>query len=78
MSEKITIELTDMAHGGEAVGRHEGRVVFVPAAIAGEKVRVELVQERGNFARARLVEVITPNGIDAFTPNLNPGNKKSG
>ncbi len=61
MSEKLTIELTDMAHGGEAVGRHEGRVIFVPAAIAGETVRVELVQKRSSFARARLVEVVTPS-----------------
>lgn len=68
MGKKITIELTDMAHGGEAVGRHEGRVVFVPGAIAGEKVRVELVQERGSFARARLVEVITPSPARVAPP----------
>lgn len=68
MSQKLTIELTDMAHGGEAVGRHEGRVVFVPGAIAGEKVRVELVQERGSFARARLAEIINPSPARVTPP----------
>lgn len=68
MGDKLTIELTDMAHGGEAVGRHEGRVIFVPAAIAGEQVRVELVQERGNFARARLVDIITPSPARVSPP----------
>ena len=38
-----------------------GRVVFVPYAIAGEEVVVEIVQEKKNFARGRLVEIITPS-----------------
>jgi 23S rRNA (uracil1939-C5)-methyltransferase len=66
--DQLTLELTDMAHGGEAIGRHEGRVVFVPYAIAGEKVRVEIVQDRGSFARARLMEVITPSTARANPP----------
>ena len=49
-----------MAQGGEAIGRDEtGRVVFVPYAIAGEEVVVEIVEEKKNYARARLVEIIT-------------------
>lgn len=38
-----------------------GRVVFVPYAIAGEEVVVEIVQEKKNFARGRLVEIVTPS-----------------
>lgn len=57
----ITLELTSMAHGGDAVGRHEGRVFFVPLGIPGETVRVELVEERGQYARARLVEIMEPS-----------------
>jgi len=30
-------------------------------AIAGEKVRVEIVEERPTFARARLLEVLEPS-----------------
>ena len=51
-----------MTAGGEAMGRDaSGRVVFVPYAIAGEEVVVEIVQEKKNFARGRLVEIITPS-----------------
>lgn len=51
-----------MAHGGEALGRDErGRVVFVPYAIAGEEVRVEIVEAKKEFARARLLEVLHPS-----------------
>ncbi len=49
-----------MAQGGEALGRDEnGRVVFVPYAIAGEEVRVEIVEAKKDYARARLVEIVT-------------------
>jgi len=51
-----------MAQGGEAIGRDvTGRVVFVPYAIAGEEVVVEIVEEKKNYARARLVEIVKPS-----------------
>lgn len=61
MAEQLTLSLTDMAHGGEAVGRREGKVVFVPYAIPGETVRVEVVRDKGRFARARLLDIVTPS-----------------
>ncbi len=49
-----------MAQGGEALGRDEnGRVVFVPYAIAGEEARVEIVEAKKDYVRARLVEILT-------------------
>ncbi len=51
-----------MTQGGEAMGRDEaGRVVFVPYAIAGEQVRVEIVEEKKGYARGRLLEILTPS-----------------
>ncbi len=50
-----------MAHGGAALGRHEGKVVFVPYAIPGEEVLVEIVEDKGRYARGRLVEVLSPS-----------------
>lgn len=59
---KITLHLTTIANGGDALGRDEGgRVVFVPFAIPGEDVRVEIVDDRERFAHARLLEVLTPS-----------------
>jgi len=54
----ITLTLTNMAHGGDAVGRHEGRAVFVPFGIPGETVRARITQDKGRFARAEIVEVL--------------------
>jgi len=50
-----------MAHGGAALGRYEGRVLFVPYAIPGETVRVEIVEAHERWARARLLEVVEPS-----------------
>jgi 23S rRNA (uracil1939-C5)-methyltransferase len=56
----IDVELTDLAYGGDAVGRYEGRVLFVPGGIPGERVRVEIVEERRGHARASLLEILRP------------------
>jgi 23S rRNA (uracil1939-C5)-methyltransferase len=61
---ELTIKLTGMAHGGFAMGRDKnGRPIFVPYAIPGERVRVRLPEEKRRFARVELLEVID------FTPD---------
>ena len=61
MPRPIDITLDAIAHGGEAVGRLAGKAVFVPFAVPGEKVRIEIVDERERWARARLLEVLDPS-----------------
>lgn len=57
----IEIELTTLAHGGEALGRlPDGRAVFVPFALPGERVRGRVIEEKNRYLRADLVEVIYP------------------
>jgi 23S rRNA (uracil1939-C5)-methyltransferase len=57
----IELTITALSHSADGVARHEGRVVFVPFALPGETVRAEIVEEKKGYARARLVEVITPS-----------------
>jgi 23S rRNA (uracil1939-C5)-methyltransferase len=58
----VRLQLTSMTQGGEAMGRDEtGRVVFVPYAIAGEEIVAQIVEEKKNYARARLVEIVKPS-----------------
>lgn len=55
----IDLDITNVAHEGVFVGRHEGRVVFVPDAIPGERVRVRLTDTgRAAFWRAEAIEVL--------------------
>jgi 23S rRNA (uracil1939-C5)-methyltransferase len=56
------LDLTALVYGGEALGRlPDGRAVFVPFALPGERVRVRLVEEKRGFARAELLEVLVPS-----------------
>jgi len=55
------LQLTSIAHGGAALGRHEGRVIFVAYALPGETARVEITEDKGRYAFARLVEVLEPS-----------------
>jgi len=64
----LTLTLTDMAHGGLALGRDKsGRAIFVPFAIPGETVRVRVPDDKRGFARAELLEIVKPSP-DRVTP----------
>lgn len=60
---QITLQLTTMSNGPDSIGRdpETGRTVFVPLAIPGETVRVEIVEAKPTFDRARLIEVLVPS-----------------
>ena len=46
-------------YGGDAMGRlDDGRAIFVPFGLPGERIRVRLMEEKRNFARGELVEVL--------------------
>jgi len=70
MSSECTVELERIAHGGEAIGRWQGKVVFVPYAIPGERVRVRIAEEKRSYARAELLEVLdaSPDRVEAPCP----------
>ena len=57
--EKITLDITEMAHGGSAIGRaSRGRTIFIPLTIPGEKVRAQIVSQKNKYAQAELVQVL--------------------
>ncbi len=61
------ILLEKLTYGGEAMGRlPDGRAVFVLFGLPGEHVRVELTEDKKNFARGKLLELLTtsPERID--------------
>lgn len=50
------------ANGGEAVARHDGRVIFIRGAIPAETVRVRITDTRRDaFWRAEVTEVLDPS-----------------
>ena len=55
----LDLTISDVAHGGVFVARHEGRVIFVSDAIPGETVRARITDaKKKSFWRAETVEVL--------------------
>ncbi|MGV8913412.1 MAG: class I SAM-dependent RNA methyltransferase [Rhodoglobus sp.] len=60
LGKMIEVDVTNIAHGGVGVARHDGRVVFVSDAIPGERVLVRITDDKKkSFWRAETVKVIT-------------------
>ena len=57
------------------MGRHDGRVIFVPYGLPGENVRVEISQDKGRYAFASIIEVLTPSEdrAEPRCPYFGPG-----
>lgn len=61
MSSWLETTITALIYGGEGLGRlPDGRAVFVPHTLPGERVRIRLVEEKRRHARAELLEVLEP------------------
>ena len=66
--EMTEITLSGLAYGGDAFGRDvDGKMIFVPFALPGERVKVEIVDAHQRWARGRLVVV-----IEASTERIEP------
>jgi 23S rRNA (uracil1939-C5)-methyltransferase len=58
----VDVRLEKLTYGGDAIGRlSDGRAVFIPFGLPGELVRARLVEEKKNFVRAKLIEVLEPS-----------------
>jgi tRNA/tmRNA/rRNA uracil-C5-methylase (TrmA/RlmC/RlmD family) len=68
VGDQLTLQISDIAFGGEGVARVEDFVVFVPFVGLGEVVEAEVTESKKRFARARLLRVIQPS-----PDRVNPG-----
>lgn len=63
----IDVELVAMAHGGQALGRAEGKTIFLPYALPGEVVRARITQDKGRVAFAEGVTLLEAS-VDRVFP----------
>ena len=54
----VTASIVDLTHDGEGVADIDGRRVFVPDALPGERVEVALRKRRRKLVEADLVRVL--------------------
>jgi 23S rRNA (uracil1939-C5)-methyltransferase len=64
--ERSIIRITDLAWGGQGLGRFEGKVVFVPFTLPGELVEIEITGSKKNYSQGNLFRLLeaSPDRID--------------
>lgn len=62
-----TLDIVDLAQGGEGVARLDGRAVFVPFAAPGDRVAAEVPEGTGP-AHAAFVELLSPGPARVAAP----------
>lgn len=65
--QRLRLEITDLAFGGEGVGRVGEFVVFIPFTAPGDVVEAKLTEVKKSFGRAELVKVLTAS-TERVTP----------
>ena len=59
----VDLKITDVAFGGKGVARDNGKAVFIPFTIDGERVSANIVREKSNSPRRRLSILSKPHRI---------------
>lgn len=59
--QRLELDISTVAFGGDGVGRVDHFVVFVPFVVGGERVEAEIVEVKRRYATADLVRVIAPS-----------------
>ncbi len=76
--DRFDIEITGSGSELQGVGRlPDGRAVFVPGVIPGERVQIEVTADKGRFCEASLVDVLVPSP-DRVTPDCPNAGKCGG
>jgi 23S rRNA (uracil1939-C5)-methyltransferase len=72
---EFELKLTSMAHGGSALGKADGKLIFVPYALPGEQITARITQDKGRFAFAEGIMLYepSPDRVRPRCPHFGPG-----
>ncbi len=60
MSQTLELKIEKLSFGGDGIARHDGLVYFVPRSAPGDLLKVRIVEKKKNFARAEIIEILSP------------------
>lgn len=71
----VSLDISDMAHGGSGLSLYRGKPVFVPYTLPGESITAEISGERGKvlFARGRQLLAASQDRAEPRCPHFGPG-----
>jgi 23S rRNA (uracil1939-C5)-methyltransferase len=56
----IIVTIEKLAYGGYGVGRHQGKVVFVPFGLPGDEVEVDIYWDKERYAYGSITQILKP------------------
>ncbi len=72
MSETIELTIERMSNSADAIATlPEGKICFIKDAVPGDVVEAQITQNTKNFARAKVIRIITPS-IHRVIPKVSP------
>jgi 23S rRNA (uracil1939-C5)-methyltransferase len=65
----MTVELSieSLVFGGNGIGRLDGKAIFVPLTAPGDQIRCRIVRDKGRWAEAELIDILSP-AAERITP----------
>lgn len=63
LRQTLDVNIQRLGMHGEGVASIDGFTLFIPGALPGEQVKVQVIQVRKTFGRARLLKLLTPSPI---------------
>jgi 23S rRNA (uracil1939-C5)-methyltransferase len=64
----FTLEIVSLSHGPYGIGRHDGQVIMVPGTVPGDRVTARVIESKGNYGIAELINIITPSAQRRWPP----------
>jgi 23S rRNA (uracil1939-C5)-methyltransferase len=62
------LDITSLAHGGRGLGHHDGKAIFVPLTMPGDRVSCRVVKSKRRYAEADLIDVVEPSPLRREAP----------
>jgi len=62
------LDITALVHGGRGIGRHDGKAVFVPMTMPGDRVNCRVVKSKRRYVEAELSEIVAPSPLRREPP----------
>lgn len=56
-----TIKIEKLTYGIDSLGHVDGKVIFVPYAAPGDEVKVKITEEKSDYLRGEIEEMVTPS-----------------
>ena len=74
LGKRIELDISDMAHGGRGLGWHDGKPVFAPYTIPGERITAQITGQRKQalFARGLELKAASADRVAPRCPHFGP------